>query len=516
MTEIPSALNSALIGRYSLERLVGQGGMATVYLARDERHGRQVAVKVLRPDLAASLGTDRFLAEIQIAAQLTHPHVLTLIDSGEAEGFLFYVMPFVDGESLRQLLLRERAMEPGTALPLLREVAGALDYAHRQGVIHRDVKPENVLLSEGHAVVTDFGIAKAVVTAGGQSLTRSGFPVGTVGYMSPEQAAGARDIDARTDVYSLGCMAYELVVGETPGMWLPDEVVQLGRFADAEPEHRERLDRLPGRVEQALVGALAMTPALRFQTPGEFVRAFEQGMRGGPRVGDAEARNLAQRAAAIEAERPTEGQTYSIGGVERLAAEAGIAPEHVRAAAAERPPATGELKRGGILLVSPELEFEHLVPGTISQQQHAALLEEIRVTLGEIGQLNETLSDSLSWSSKPQGYRTQVLVSSRGGSTRIHVADKEAAPKTIVMTPVAVVSGAMFGITGAIVDGMGASAGTTVLAAVAVSGGLFTTGWLAARAWFHGVMKRRQQQLTGLVTRLGRIVTRSGQLPPAE
>ncbi len=499
MTQIPSALNSALIGRYSLERLLGQGGMATVYLARDVKHGRQVAVKVLRPELAASLGTDRFLAEIQMA-----------------EGFLFYVMPFVDGETLRQRLVRERVVEPRAALPLLREVADALDYAHRQGVIHRDVKPENVMLSEGHAVVTDFGIAKAIVTAGGQSLTRSGFPVGTVGYMSPEQAAGVRDIDARTDVYSLGCVAYEMVVGETPGMWLPDEVVRLGRFADAEPEHRERLDRLPGRLEQSLVGALAMSPALRFETPGGFARAFEEGLRGGPRVGDAEARGLISRAAALEAQRPTGGQSYSIGGVERLAAEAGIPPEHVREAAAESVPGTGQLKRGGILLVSPELEFEHFVPGAISEKQHAALLEEIRVTLGEIGQLNETLSESLSWSSKPQGYRTQVLVSSRGDSTRIHIADNDAAPKTVVMAPVALVSFVMFGITGAIVEGMGVATGPTVVAAIGVGTGLFTTGWLGARAWFNRVMKRRQQRLAGLVTRLGQIVTGSRQLPPAD
>jgi hypothetical protein len=514
MSDVPPDLKSALIGRYSLEGVVGHGGMATVYLARDERHARQVAVKVLRPEISAAIGTERFLREIEIAAQLNHPHILTLIDSGEAAGFLYYVMPYVEGETLRGRLLREKRLELGAAVPIVAETADALDYAHRRGVVHRDIKPENILLSEGHAVVADFGIAKAVVSAGGAGLTRSGFPLGTPGYMSPEQAVGRTDLDARTDVYSLACVAYEMVVGETPGMWLPDEVVRLGRFAEAEPEHRDRLDRLPGRLEQALVGALAMSPGLRYATPGEFAAAFEEGLRGGPRVGDAEARGLVQRAAALEAERPTAGQTYSIGGVERLAAEAGIPPEHVREAALQVSSETGRLKRGGILLVSPKLEFEHFVPGTISERQHAALLEEIRVTLGEIGQLNETLSESLSWSSKPQGHRTQVLVSSRGDSTRIHIADDDAAPKLVVMAPVSLVSFVMFGVTGAIAEGMGASTGTAMAVAIGVGSGLFTTGWLASRAWFHRVMQRRHATLSRLVLRLGQIVTGADRLPP--
>jgi serine/threonine-protein kinase len=188
--------------------------MATVYLARDVRHGRDVAVKVLRPDLAELIGTERFLHEIEIAAQLTHPHILTLIDSGAADAFLYFVMPFVDGPSLRGLLNEKRRLDVKLAVGLAREVADALDYAHRRGIVHRDIKPENVLLSEGHAVVTDFGIAKALITAGDQRLTRSGFPLGTLGYMSPEQAAGRTDLDATTDVFSLACVAYEMLVGE--------------------------------------------------------------------------------------------------------------------------------------------------------------------------------------------------------------------------------------------------------------------------------------------------------------
>jgi serine/threonine-protein kinase len=224
-TEIPADLQAALGERYALRRVLGRGGMATVYLAFDGKHRREVALKVLLPGLAAFLGVERFLKEIQIAAGLTHPHILALHDSGEAGGFLYYVMPHLDGGSLRQRL-QGRPLGVHEALAIAAPVADALSYAHRMGVFHRDIKPENVLFSQGHPIVADFGIAKAISTAGGANLTRTGFPLGTPGYMSPEQAAGLTDLDARTDVYSLAVVAYEMLVGEIPGRWPTEEAVR--------------------------------------------------------------------------------------------------------------------------------------------------------------------------------------------------------------------------------------------------------------------------------------------------
>ena len=202
-------LTTALAGRYAIEHELGHGGMATVYLARDVKYDRPVALKVLRPELTAALGAERFLREVRISARLDHPHILTLIDSGESDGFLWYVLPYVHGESLRETLNRERQLELGRALTITRQIAAALDYAHRQGVIHRDIKPENILLHEGEAMLADFGIAMAVREAGGSRLTESGQKLGTPQYMSPEQATGERQLDARSDVYSLGAVLFE-------------------------------------------------------------------------------------------------------------------------------------------------------------------------------------------------------------------------------------------------------------------------------------------------------------------
>jgi len=216
MPEIPDRLRSALADRYRLDRQVGQGGMATVYLADDLKHNRRVALKVLRPELAAALGHERFVREIEIAAQLQHPHILPLFDSGEAEGFLYYVMPFVDGESLRERLSREGSMPIPEAVRILREVVDALAHAHQHGVVHRDIKPDNVMLSGRHAVVTDFGVAKAVSAAGSDKLTTVGMALGTPTYMSPEQAMGETNLDQRADIYSVGALAYELFTGHPP------------------------------------------------------------------------------------------------------------------------------------------------------------------------------------------------------------------------------------------------------------------------------------------------------------
>ena len=214
------AVAQALSDRYRIEREIGHGGMAIVYLAEDIRHHRKVALKVLRPELAAVIGAERFLAEIRTTANLQHPHILPLHDSGEVQGlprsFLYYVMPFVEGESLRDRLAREKQLPVGDAVRIATEVASALDYAHRHGVIHRDIKPENILLHDGSALVADFGIALAVSTAGGTRMTETGLSLGTPHYMSPEQAMGEREITARSDVYALGAVLYEMLVGEPP------------------------------------------------------------------------------------------------------------------------------------------------------------------------------------------------------------------------------------------------------------------------------------------------------------
>ena len=209
-------LKAALTDRYEIQEEIGAGGMATVYLAHDVKHDRKVALKVLRPELAAVIGAERFLQEIKVTANLQHPHILPLHDSGEADSFLYYVMPLVEGESLRERLHREKQLPVGDALEITKAVASALDYAHRHGVIHRDIKPENVLLHDGQALIADFGIALAVSQAGGTRLTETGLSVGTPHYMSPEQAMGDRELDARSDVYSLGAMLYEMLVGEPP------------------------------------------------------------------------------------------------------------------------------------------------------------------------------------------------------------------------------------------------------------------------------------------------------------
>ncbi len=333
MTSVPPDLRAALADRYALEGIVGEGGMATVYRARDRKHRREVAVKVLRPELSASIGSHRFLKEVEIAARLSHPHIVPLYDSGEASGFLYYVMPHVQGRSLRALLRQEGILSLPAALDITRQVAAGLTHAHRAGVLHRDIKPENILLADAHAFVVDFGIAKALDQAAGATLTRTGFALGTPGYMSPEQAAGVRAIDVRADVYGLACVVYEMLIGEPPGLWLTETAARVGRFVDAEPSHRERLDRLPARIEQTLARALAMRPSDRFPSIAGFVGALDAAVtRPGPRYGSDEIREIIGRAARVEAEQVTRDTLMSIGGIERLAAEVGIAPELIRRA----------------------------------------------------------------------------------------------------------------------------------------------------------------------------------------
>jgi len=268
-------LTAALADRYVIERELGAGGMATVYLARDVKHERQVALKVLRADLSAILGGERFLNEIRVTANLQHPHILPLFDSGATEGRLFYVMPYVAGETLRQRLEREKQLPIDDAVRLAREVASALDYAHRQGVIHRDVKPENVLIQDGTALVTDFGIALAVSNAGGSRLTETGLSLGTPYYMSPEQATGDRALDARTDVYSLGAMLYEMLTGDPPFTGSTSQAVIAAVMTEEPRDVATRRPRLAPHVAEAVHKALEKLPADRFASAAEFARALE-------------------------------------------------------------------------------------------------------------------------------------------------------------------------------------------------------------------------------------------------
>jgi eukaryotic-like serine/threonine-protein kinase len=281
MDDVPDSIREALRGRYRIERLLGEGGMATVYLAQDERHDRRVAVKVLRPELAATIGVERFNREIGIAARLNHPHILPLLDSGTLDlgqgrpASAFYVMPFVTGESLRDRLLREGKLPVPVALRLAREVADALDHAHRHGVVHRDIKPENILLSEQHAVVADFGIARALDEAAAGGITRTGQAVGTPTYMSPEQVTGERVIDGRTDQYALGCTLFEMLSGQPP--WSGGTITSLvaRRLAEPPPRIRTLEPTVPIQVERALLKSLAREAEQRFKTPADFAAALE-------------------------------------------------------------------------------------------------------------------------------------------------------------------------------------------------------------------------------------------------
>jgi serine/threonine-protein kinase len=274
MTDDRARVSSALADRYGVLRQLGAGGMATVYLAEDRKHRRQVAVKVLRPELAAALGHERFLREIEIAAGLSHPHILPLYDSGEADGVLYYVMPYVEGESLRDRIDREKQLPLDEALLLAREVADALSYAHTRGVIHRDIKPENILLQSGHAVVADFGIARAISAAGGGRLTETGLAVGTPAYMSPEQVAGETDLDGRSDLYALGCVLYEMLAGQPPFTGPTLESVVHQHLA-AEPRPITQLRPVvPAAVAGVVQRALAKNPADRFNPVAQFADAL--------------------------------------------------------------------------------------------------------------------------------------------------------------------------------------------------------------------------------------------------
>ncbi len=299
MSDSVHRLSAALHDRYRLDREVGAGGMATVYLAHDLKHDRDVAIKVLHPDLGATLGGERFLSEIRTTARLQHPHILPLLDSGVADGLLFYVMPFVSGETLRGRLERERQLPLEDAIQIAREVADALGAAHALGIVHRDIKPENILLNAGHAVVADFGIALAVQQAGEQRLTQTGISLGTPHYMSPEQAMGERTVDARTDIYALGAVTYEMFTGEPPFTGATMQAV-VAKVLTEQPQRLSAVrDSVPAHVEAAVNKALAKLPADRWSSAARFAEALVQsGMNG---AGSGALRELHQGGAAAGA-----------------------------------------------------------------------------------------------------------------------------------------------------------------------------------------------------------------------
>lgn len=272
MTSFEQQLAAGLVGRYVIERPLGEGGMAIVFLARDVRHDRSVALKVLRPEISADIGAERFLREIRMAAGLTHPHILPVYDSGSADGLLFYTMPSMEGHSLRERLARETQLPVADAVRIAREIGSALDYAHRHGVLHRDVKPENVLLHESNAMVADFGIGKAL--GSDASITRTGMSLGTPAYMSPEQASGDAEVDGRSDLYSLGCVLYEMLTGEPPFTGPNAQVIIAKRFMTPVPKVSVSRD-VPAALERVVTTALGRAPADRYATLGEFVEALK-------------------------------------------------------------------------------------------------------------------------------------------------------------------------------------------------------------------------------------------------
>ncbi|HEX4560244.1 MAG TPA: serine/threonine-protein kinase [Gemmatimonadales bacterium] len=510
MSDIPADLAAALGGRFELRRVLGRGGMATVYLATDHKHKREVAVKVLLPGLAAFLGKERFLTEIQIAARLNHPHILSLHDSGEAGGFLYYVMPYIDGGSLRQRITPEGRPSLGAALEVLRPVADALSYAHRMGVLHRDIKPENILFSQGHPIVGDFGIARAVTTAGGEHLTRTGFPIGTPGYMSPEQAAGLTDLDARADVYSLAVVSYELLVGELPGRWPTEEAVRAGRFGDAPALHRSRLTSLGAPIEGALIRGLSVRSDQRTATPAALISELT-GEAPRRRFSEGEVQEIVKRASELEA-NPTQSGSMTIGGVEALAAEVGIDPGLVRKAAGAvassrtgTPTSSPTASHNRLIGGPTRLFFEREVNGELPDAEFPTLVEEIRRMLSDVGQVNQ-LGHSFSWISTRSGGRTrdlEISVSVRQGKTKIRAREN-----------LNVLIGATFGGIGGGMGGggMGPIMGT-LFGGLHLAGALaffLVPAWLGitfvtARTVYRRSVKKRVEGMAPLVDRLAEL-----------
>jgi hypothetical protein len=432
--------------------------------------------------LAAAVGAERFLREIEITAGLNHPHILPLLDSGAGNGFFFYVMPYVGGGTLRHLLNSDQAVPLEGILRIISEIASALDYAHARGVVHRDIKPENVLFSEGLAVVSDFGIARAVSDAQRDGVTRTGLAIGTPGYMSPEQALGTGEVDARSDVYALGSVAYELLVGGTPSAWPGPEDVRLGRMVELPPNHRRKLDAHPGRIEQVLTKALALRPPDRFSHAGEFARALEGAAERTRSFSEDQVRQLLDRAAELqlkETEDAPQGN-LTMGGVEQVAAQVGIPPEHVRTAARElrvQDPAPVQGSGGEWRQQKgpkwDRLVMEEVVEGEVPEEAFALMVGEIQRHLDLVGHAS-VIAGTLTWSPAAQSENTRKIVISvtpRRGQTVVRIQESlelQGIQKGIF--PLGGLMGMAFGGAIAVGLGMGEPAGPLFGMAVAVFG----------------------------------------------
>ena len=510
---VPDDLSRALADRFELKDVLGRGGMATVYIAFDRKHHRDVAVKVLRPDIAASIGADRFLKEIQIVARMVHPHILSLHDSGEAQGFVYYVMPFIDGGSLRQRIERDKRMSIAEAIAVAGPIADALSYAHQLGVLHRDIKPENVLFARAHPIVADFGIAKAVSSANsGAQLTRTGISLGTPGYMSPEQAAGFTDVDVRTDVYALAILVYEMIVGEIPGRWVTEDSTREGRFLDAPPRHRMYLAAAGTVAEAALVRALALRPEHRTATPHAFMEELV-GRAAAPKrkYRPDEIERIVNRAAEMEASNPTSSGSMTLGGIEQLGRDVGIKPEAVRDAArhlsphnvSSRDTSIHPPKKNWLIGGPTRLLYERIVSGEVDDADFPILVEEIRILMSEVGtvaQLGRSFTWTLNKGASGIGRLMEVAVTSRGGRTRIIIQESL---QNLIGGIWGGVGGGMGG--GGMGPIMGGLIGGKVLVAAAawflVPAWLTITYFTARTSYFYSV-RSKERELEKLANRL--------------
>ncbi len=511
MPDLLSDFVEEIRNRYVVEREIGVGGMATVHLALDVRHNRNVAIKVLKQELTASVVAERFLKEIEIAARLTHPHIIPLHDSGEAAGFLYYVMPYIDGESLRTRLIRERRFDRTNALSIVEDVGNALSYAHRQGVLHRDIKPENIMFSEGHPIVADFGIARAVRTAGGENITRTGLALGTPGYMSPEQAMGTRDVDARTDVYSLGCVLFEMLLGEPPGIWQTDESLEIGRFTDLPEQLQAPMRELGAPIERALVRSLTWRARDRFESVDAFLHALGAEENTVHRYSDTEVEKIVRKAADEQVAHPTE-EGMTLRTVQQIANDVGIPPERVERAARnlESPTSTLPATESGAgafwLGSSTVLEWERVVDGEVAEVAYDDIVDEIQATFSTEGQVGK-LGRSLTWrTEKPTLGKTralQVRVTARGGQTRIQVQERIGELATSIHGGV-MGGGALGGVAIILGVGLGVPLGApevVSLLAAGWAGGMITL----SRSIFRAVARRKRFDLERLSDRIADI-----------
>ena len=438
MTADVDRLNSALAGRYTIQRELGAGGMATVYLAHDMRHDRDVAMKVLHPDLGAALGGDRFLTEIKTTARLQHPHILPLLDSGDADGLLYYVMPYVTGETLRSCLEREHQLPIEDAVRIAREIADALGAAHALGIIHRDIKPENVLLQGGHALVADFGIALAVQHAAGQRMTQTGLSLGTPQYMSPEQAMGEKNIDLRTDIYALGAVTYEMLAGDPPFTGSSVQAIVAKTMNERpSPLHTVR-DTVPAGVENAVLKALAKLPADRFATANAFGDALSAGMT------TATSTSVARNVKLDSARRPGTPRAWWVVAATLLAINAsGLAwfSRHQRAPAAlvmqrqltfEGKAVGAAISRDGLWLayVQDECQF-----ADAPQCSFTLSVREVDGSQGVRIANMPSIDPEVQWSGDG---KTVIFRGSNGGASRVFVADRlGGSPHQIPVSPTA-------------------------------------------------------------------------------